>query len=106
MTISNKKNEKIIDKKLKDNGNIPKQKRETKAKGVVKVSTVTATLISAFFMWNVAEFGENREENDVTKLSNWMLSNPKIFLHPRVDHATQSTAVVRLRRSSVHRSDC
>ena len=67
-----------MSKELKDNENIPKQTRETKGKGVVKVSTVTATLVSAFFMWCVTEFGENREENDVTKLYSWMQGNPKI----------------------------
>lgn len=54
------------------------QKKSRKKKGMVKISPLTATLVTSLFMWNIGEFWKNSEENDVTKFRDWVLSNPKI----------------------------
>jgi hypothetical protein len=73
---SNEKSEKSIKEKPENAENT--QKKSRSKKGMVKISPVTATLLSGFFMWHIGEFRESLQENDVTKMSEWVLSNPKI----------------------------
>jgi hypothetical protein len=54
------------------------QKKTRSKKGEVKITPVTATLASSIFMWHIGELWKNTQENDVTKIREWILSNPQL----------------------------
>jgi hypothetical protein len=54
------------------------QKKTRSKKGEVKITPVTATLASAYFMWQIGEFWKNTQENDVAKIREWFLSDPEL----------------------------